>query len=149
MIVKDRMASLEVPQIIMILPAAYLGHIYASPLQPRGTHQRRAASETDRLKAFDAAWAAWRAGAIQEKARDYLMQWSRGTRRRRPRPSHYSFLAHQVHGGGQPKAVAPDPPALPHSARPVMVATMGSNRALPVVPESDDDPGPDALGVNK
>ena len=139
LVVKDRMASTEVSQIIIMLPSADLGR-----QGPHGTHQRRSASDADRRHMFDAAWAAWQAGAIQEKARDYLTEWSRGTRRRRPRPSHYSFLTHQVHGGGQPKAVAPDPPALPHSARPVMVAAMGSHWALPVEPESDDDrePGP-------
>ena len=117
------------------------------PMQPHGTHQRRSASDVDRLHVFDAAWAAWQAGAIQEKARDYLMQWSRGTRRRRPRPSHYRFLMHRVHGMSEPKAVAPDPPALPNSARPVVVAAMGSNGALPVVPEPDDDHEPDQLVI--
>ena len=50
MIVKDRMASLQVSQIILMLPAADLGRIYGSPLQPWGTHARRPASETDRKK---------------------------------------------------------------------------------------------------
>ena len=107
MVVKDRMASIEVSQIILLLPAADLGRIHGLPLQPHGTHQRRAASEADRLRVFDAACAAWQAGAIQEKARDYLMQWSRGTRRRQPRPSHYHFLMHRVHGGSEPNAAAP------------------------------------------
>ena len=88
LVVKDRMASIEVSQIILMLPAADLGRIHGLPQQPHGTHQRRAASEADRLRAFNAALAVWQAGAIQEKARDYLMQWSRGTRRRQPRPSH-------------------------------------------------------------
>ena len=107
---------------------------------PRGTHQRRSASEADRLKMFDAACAAWQAGAIQEKARDYLMQWSRGTRRRQPRPSHYHFLMHRVPGGSELDAVVPDPPARPNSVRPVVV--MGRNGALPVDPEPDDDHEP-------
>ena len=162
LVVKDRMASTEVSQIILMLPAADLGRIHGLPLQPHGTHQRRSASDAGRLQVFDAAWAAWQAGAIQEKARDYLTEGPRGTRRRRPRPSHYRFLAHRVHGASEPKAVAPDPPALPNSARPVVVAAMGSNGALPVVPELDDDHepghvviaqarsrhGPNALGVN-
>ena len=138
------MASIEVSQIILMLPAADLGHIHCLPLQPHGTHQRRSASETDRLKVSDAACAAWQAGAIREKARDYLMQWSRGTRRRQPRPSHYHFLMHRVHGGSEPNAAAPKPPALPNFPRPVVVAAMGGNGALPVGPESDADhePGP-------
>ena len=139
LVVKDRMASIEVSQIILMLPAADLGRIHGLPLQPHGTHQQRAASEADRLRVFNAAWAAWQAGAIQEKARDYLMQWSRGTQRRRPRPSRYDFLTHRVHGQSQPDAVAPIPPALPNYARPVVVAAIGSHGALPAGPELDDD----------
>ena len=99
------------------------------------------------MNVFDAACAAWQAGAIQEKARDYLMQWSRGTRRRQPRPSHYHFLMHQVDGRSQPNAVAPIPPALPNYARPVVVAAIGSHRALPVGPELDDDHEPGQLVI--
>ena len=117
------------------------------PMQPHGTHQRRAASQADRLKMFDAAYAAWQARAISEKARAYLMEWSRGTRRRQPRPSHYHFLMHRVHGGSEPNAVVPDPPALPKFARPVVVAAMGSNGALPVDPEPDDDHEPGHLVI--
>ena len=116
-------------------------------MQPHGTHQRRSASEADRLKVFDAACAAWQAGAIQEKARDYLMQWPRGTRRRQPRPSHYHFLMHQVHGRSQPNAVAPIPRALPNYARPGVVAAIGSHRALPVGPELADDHEPGQLVI--
>ena len=81
LVVKDRMASVEVSQIILMLPAADLGRIHGLPLQPHGAHQRRAASDADRQNMLNAAHAAWQAGAIQEKARDYLMDWSRGTRR--------------------------------------------------------------------
>ena len=147
LVVKDRMASIEVSQIILMLPAADLGRIHGLPLQPHGTHQRRSASDADRRSMCGAAWAAWQAGAIQEKARDYLMQWSRGTRRRQPRPSHYHFLMHQVDGRSQPNAVAPIPPALPNYARPVVVAAIGSHRALPVGPELDDDHEPGQLVI--
>ena len=41
MVVKDRMASLEVSQIILMVPAADLGHLHGLPLQPQGTHLRR------------------------------------------------------------------------------------------------------------
>ena len=134
-------------QIILLLPAADLGRIHGLPLQPHGTHARRAANEDDRRKVFEAACAAWRAGAIQERARDYLTQWSRGTRRRQPRPSHYHFLTHRVHGSSEPNAVAPDPPALRNAARPVIVAAMGVNRGLPVDPEPDDDHEPGQLVI--
>ena len=80
LVVKDRMASIEVSQIILMLPAADLGRIHGLPLQPHGTHQRRSASEADRRKVYDAAHAVWQADAITPKARDYLTQWSSGAR---------------------------------------------------------------------
>ena len=136
------MASTEVSQIILMLPSADLGR-----QGPHGTHQRRSASDADRLQVFDAAWAAWQAGAIQEKTRDYLTQWSRGTRRRLPRPSHYQFLTHRVHDGREPNAAAPHPPALPNFARPVVVAAVGGHGGLPVIPEPDDDHEPGDLVI--
>ena len=147
LVVKDRMASIEVSQIILMLPAADLGRIHGLPLQPRGTHPRRAASDADRRRVFEAARAAWQAGAIQAKACDYLTDWSRGTRRRQPRPSQYDFLRHRVPGRSEPNAVAPDPPALRSAARPVIVAAMGENRGLPVDPEPDDDHDPGQLVI--
>ena len=148
MVIKDRMASLEVSQIILMLPAADLGHIHGSPLQPDGTHPRRPASDTDRLKVFAAARAAFQAGAIREKACDYLTQWSRGTRRRLPRPSHYQFLTHRVRSWSEPDRAASDLPAPRHDPRPVVVAAMGSDRKLPLETEPDDDHEPGALVIS-
>ena len=54
---------------------------------------------------------------------------------------------HRAHGGSEPNAVAPDPPALPNSARPVVVAAMGNNGVLPVDPEPDDDHEPGQLVI--
>jgi len=50
MVVTDRMASLEVSQIILMVPAADLGRSHGLPLQPQGTHPRRPASDHDRLR---------------------------------------------------------------------------------------------------
>ena len=44
MVVKDRMASLEVSQIIWMVPVAGLGRLHGLPLQTQGTHLRRPAS---------------------------------------------------------------------------------------------------------
>ena len=45
-VVKDRMASLEVSQIILMVPAADLGCLHGLPLQPQGTHLRRPAADS-------------------------------------------------------------------------------------------------------
>ena len=144
MIVKDRMASLDVSQIILMLPAADLGRICGLPLQPCGRHPRRPASEADRKKVFDAARAAHSAGAIRDSACDYLTQWSRGIRRRQPRPANYHFLTHRVHSGSEPNEGAYSQPAPQYEPRPVIVAALGGNQDLPVEaePDSDHDGGP-------
>jgi len=46
MVVKDRMASLDVSQIILMVPAADLGRLHGLPLQPQGTHLRRPAADS-------------------------------------------------------------------------------------------------------
>ena len=45
-VVKDRMASLEVSQIILMVPDADLGCLHGLPLQPQGTHLRRPAADS-------------------------------------------------------------------------------------------------------
>ena len=148
MIVKDRMASLVVSQIILMLPAAALGRIHGMPLQPHGSHARRPASEADRKKVFDAARAAFEAGAIRDRACDYLTQWSRGVRRRQPRPANYNFLTHRVCGGSVPTEGASEVPAPLHDQRPVIVAAVDSNQDLPVDAEPHDDDGEGALVIS-
>ena len=46
MVVKDRMASLEVSQIILMVPAADLGCLHGLPFQPQGTHLRRPVADS-------------------------------------------------------------------------------------------------------
>ena len=142
------MASLEVSQIILMLPAADLGRIRGLPLQPHGRNPRRPASGADRKKVFDAARAALQAGAIRKKACDYLTEWSRGIRRRQPRPANYHFLTHRVRGGSEPNEGASDLPAPPHDPRPVIVAAMGGNKDLPADAEPDDDHEGGALVIS-
>ena len=91
MVVKDRMASLEVSQIILMVPAADLGRLHGLPLQPQCTHLRRPASERDRKRVHEAALMVHHAGAISKKACNYLRHWAQGTRRRLPRPAYYHF----------------------------------------------------------
>ena len=143
MIVKDRMASAEISQIILMTPAADLPRLRGLPLQPSGIHDRRPATDTDRKKTRDAALAAREAGAISTKARDYLTQWARGTRRRLPRPARYSFLEHRVGTMGDPQPINLGSP-MPNVIQPVRVAALDGHAPLPLGDEEDDDadPGP-------
>ena len=125
MVVKDRVASLEVPQIIMMLPAADLGRSHAPPLQPHGTDPRRPASESGRQQVFSAARVALQAGAFREKARDYLTQWFRATQQRLLRPLHYQLLSHRVWSRSEPDAAASDLSAPYHDPRPVGCGSHG------------------------
>ena len=143
MVVKDRMASLEVSQIILMVPAADLGHLHGLTLQPQGTHLRRQASYHDRMRVHDAALMVHHVGAISRKACDYLSHWAQGIRRRLPRPTYYHFLAHRVQGASTPNPVPLNLEEQGH-ARPVVVAAVGGHHDLPMDTEPDDDcePGP-------
>ena len=94
MLVKDRMASQEVSQIVLMVPEAERPNLRSWPLQPTGTHERRPASDTDRKRVRDAALSTLTAGTISPKACDYLVHWGSGARRRQPRPVQYEFLMH-------------------------------------------------------
>ena len=144
MVVKDRMASPKVSQIVLMFPEAARPALGLVDMQPTGSHARRPASESDRKKVFDAATAAWQAGAISPKACDYLTQWATGTRRRLPRPQQYRFLMRRP--CQLPSAsLMPTHCTRPQSApRPVLVASVGTREALPLEGgmEEEKDEGP-------
>ena len=141
MVVKDRMASLEVSQIILMVPAPDLGRIQRSPLQPSGTHHRRPVDQAERTRVCAAAEAAYQADAIGEKAHAYLTKWSRGSRRRLPRPAYYSFLAHRVLTHREPGVTA-FPLLPPDDPRPVIVRATKGGGNLPADTDADLDVGP-------
>ena len=148
MVVKARMASREVAQVILMVPAADLHRHRRSPPQPQGNHPRRPASDTDRKKVCERALAAFQAGAIGEKARDYLIQWSRGTQRRQARPSQYHFLSHRVQSWGMPNVGELHLPAPNQRFRPVVVQAVGGHGPLPLDAEPDDDADPGPLVIS-
>ena len=139
MVVKARMASREVAQIILMVPAADLGRYHRLASQPQGIHPRRPASDADRKKVYEHALAAFQAGAIREKACDYLTQWSRGVQRRQPRPSQYHFLSHRVQSWSRPDMGTLDLPAPCQNPRPVVVEAVSSCRHIPILAERDED----------
>ena len=145
MVVKDRMASPKVSQIVLMFPEAARPALGLVDMQPTGSHARRPASESDRKKVVDAAQAARQAGAISPKARDYLTQWATGTRRRLPRPQQYRFLMHRP--SPLPAAsLMPNHCTRPQGApRPVLVASVGTHEPLPLELEDEvdaDEAGP-------
>ena len=87
MVVKDRMASLEVSQIILMAPAADLGRLHVLPLQKHCTHPRRPTSDRDRDRMHYVVLMVHHAGANNRKACNYLSHWAQGVRRRVPRPA--------------------------------------------------------------
>jgi hypothetical protein len=62
--------------------------------QPAGFHPRRPTREADGKKVISKAIELYRQGQISAKARDYLVDWTKGRRKRRPRPERYEFLEH-------------------------------------------------------
>ena len=68
MVVKDRMASARVSQIVLMPPEdarPALGHV---DVQPTGSHARRPATDSDRKRVMDSATRALQVGAISHKA---------------------------------------------------------------------------------
>ena len=144
MVVKDMMASLEVQQIILLVPAAQLPSLDAQPLQPQGKHTRRPISDIDRNKVREVAEQVRREGAINPKACSYLVEWAQGTRRRLPKPETYTFLNHRVAAAPAPAPIqsieGPMQPAVAH--RPVRVLRAGGrDRYLPADGDVEEEDG--------
>ena len=125
MVVKDRMASTDVSQVLTLIPASELPRLRRGPAQPVGQHDRRGTTDGDRRRVFESARAAHDAGAITLRAQAYLSEWAQGTRRREQRPRRYGFLDWNAgRRAPAPNPPAPDPPR-PHPLaprRPVVVA---------------------------
>ena len=144
MLVKDRMASTKVSQIVLMIPKAARPALWSIDAQPTGNHSRRPASDSDRKKIRDEALRALQVGAISPKACDYLSQWAQGTRRRQPGPLQYRFLAHRPHPLPVTNLIAHVQAGPIHAPRPAHVASTGDHGALPLGEEQDGDvePGP-------
>lgn len=137
MVVKDRMASQEVLQVVTLLPA----DLTASRRQPRGVRRRRAGGEDVKRKVVRVARDLQLKGHLSEQAADYLIGWASGTLQRAARPDTYAFLSAGLRG------MASEPVIFPSLALPPgrMVVVQGpGRRPLPPGPESGDEaePGP-------
>jgi hypothetical protein len=92
MVVRARMASPTVQQVLRLVPAGTCASM--ARVQPGGMHPRRAGGDETKIKVGRVAEALHQKGALSDAARDYLAGWAGGTRPRAPRPTTYSFLSH-------------------------------------------------------
>jgi hypothetical protein len=132
LIVKDRMASTTVRQVVRLMCRDDRDRL--SQFQPRGLHERRPGHGDVKRKVASVAQELFDKGILAEAARAYLVGWAQGTRRRHPRPTSYSFLAHKVLAPHQ----ASPAPRQQASARPVRVVVHGVH-GQPLADGADDD----------
>ncbi len=104
MVAKARMHHSKPFQALTMLPAASQQRL---SVQPTGLSSRRSGGEAIKDKIVSKAETGYRMGAISGTARDYLVDWAQGTRRRAKRPEAYSFLAWQHRGVSPGAGVAP------------------------------------------
>ncbi len=142
LVVKDRMHSLEVSQVLLALPAGMRRRMLRRP-QPLGLHPRRPGGEAVKAKVAKVALELGELQVISPLAKDYLVDWARGIRPRCPRPLEYSFLRHRW----QPEARGPGREPLRHDGgsgrvRAVRLSIVGiSGRASPDSAEEEADQG--------
>ena len=140
LVVKPRMHSLRVSQVIRVFPATLRHRIFRRP-EPEGLHPRREGGEKVKEKVARTARALCDEGVIDTAARDYLAQWAEGSRPRIPRPSSYPFLQHRWQREDELRGQSARAGAS-SAARPVHVAILGlSGQALPHAPEEEADNG--------
>ena len=94
---KDFVSSKRVSQILTAVPAPEVRRIRESMShrQPAGIHARRHLPQDQREQLRREAVATRNAGAISQRACDYLTGWALGTLRRKPRPAEYKFLRYR------------------------------------------------------
>jgi hypothetical protein len=110
------------------------------PRQPVGYHPRRPIREADRKRIISKAEELYSHSHINGKARDYLVGWCGGTRRRRPRPARYEFLEHSSKNSHFRPRGRPAPPGEVLRVQVHGVADGGAHpEPLPDEAESGDD----------
>jgi hypothetical protein len=95
MVVRARMASPSVKQVVRLIPAARCSALSMVQPCPLSMHPRRAGNQESQVtkdKVVRAAETLYLKGAIRAAARDYLVGWATGTKTKAPRPTTYSYL---------------------------------------------------------
>jgi hypothetical protein len=136
-VVKERMASRDVLQVIRVLSASKCAHL--SQDHPKGVHPRRPGGEDVKRKVARTAKRLHSEGHLSDLALDYLVGWAEGTRRLRRRPASYAFLDHRWR-----RALVNPPVPLPAPREPrlVMVHVGGGHPVADAGEEDEAEPGP-------
>jgi len=110
MIVRSRMASPSVQQVLRLVPAAAVQRMHMR--QPQGVVARRQGADDVKRKVARKAEVLHQAGVLRDAAKNYLVGWALGTRALLPRPPQYTFLDF-TQGAPPPRVqpIAPPPPA--------------------------------------
>ena len=143
MIVKAHMADPKVLQVVRGLAAAERSQF--GLLQPQGLHHRRPGGEDVKAKVSRVARDLHTTGALSAAARDYLVGWAEGTRRRDPRPPTYAFLEHRWQEAALAPALPRPPPARP--PRLVLVRSVHGPPLPPPAAEEPDEAEPGPLAI--
>ena len=138
--VKQRMSSLQVAQVIDLVPVGVRRRLMHSP-QPFGVHARRAGNGEIMGKCADIAQQLLAERVINHTAAQYLMNWGRGVHSKEPRPRDYPFLRHRWEPDDL--GLVRDPIRYDGGSgyvQRVRVGILGvSGRPLPQADEEDDD----------
>jgi len=145
MVVKQRMASTEVLQVVRVFSSADRGRL--TLLQPHGQRPRRPDSGGVKAKVARVARELHAARAIEDAARDYLVGWAEGSRYREPRPDSYAFLRHRWQPGIMAQPCLQRMPQRPPRLVQVRSGAVADGRLLPEpdLAVEDDDAEPGAL----
>jgi hypothetical protein len=137
-VVKHYMHSEAVTQVFTAWPDGFCNRL--SP-QPTGYHARRPIRQKDGKKVSRKAEELYAKRQIKGKARDYLVEWADGTRRRLPRPAEYKFLEHSFKRARFRARGRPEPRGQVHHVQ-VHGVAVGADGPVPLPgdAESADDP---------
>ena len=139
-VTKSRMHSAEVSQVLWLLPAANRRRMLRRN-KPLNVAPRRDGGEDVKAKVARKAEVLFGQGEISLQAKDYLVQWSSGTRPRAPRPESYSLLSHRWQD--EPPWSGKATGAKQLDVKHVRVAILGiSGQPLPDEPEEMEDEAP-------
>lgn len=128
MVVKSRVSSLRVLQVVELMSAGARHHCLRIP-QPRGVAPRRTMSRATRNKVAERAVSLGAQNVISQKATAYLRDWVQGARIQKPRPDRYAFLSSRwqvLQGALPPSEVAIPPLPLEPSGRRLLKAPPSS-----------------------